>query len=424
LNAIPPPPQYRNDEIDLLDLARCLWASRLQIIGAAVLCGVLALAYAFSVTPEYQVRSVLRPASLKDLDTLNSTGLYSLDPETALRRVGASLDSYEQRLAYFREHADLFEPLRASGRSLEQNFERFNQQAFKILLPDLRGTDGLSVYVGLQLTYPADIDGVSILNGFVAFAIQAEHDRVTSDLQSIIQNRLSKLDSQIAASRASYDAQKEAKIAVLLEADALKKAQLNDELRALRQQLKARRDNRIAQLDEAIRIASALNIVKPTTPSALGEGARMASGSVIRTEVNNQQIPLYFMGSEALSAERDALKRRRSDDFTEPRIAQIAKELQLLTNNREVEVLKKRENEDLFLKKLAGWREEAARLKGLQLEVLDTKLVTIDQVAIEPFAPVKPRKSLLIVMGLVIGCILGVFVVLLRNMAALRCRAV
>ncbi|SEQ32378.1 LPS O-antigen chain length determinant protein, WzzB/FepE family [Pseudomonas cuatrocienegasensis] len=416
MNAITHTLQPLHDEIDLVEIVRGLWAAKFQIIGATLLCGGLALAYAFTVTPQYEVKSVLRPASLKDLDTLNSTGLYSLDPETALRRVGASLDSYDQRLAYFRENAELFEPLRAPGQSLEQNFERFNQNAFKILQPDLNKTDGLSGYVGLQLTYPADIDGVAILNGFVASAIKAEHDRVTSDLQSIIQNRLSKLDSQIAASRASYEAQKEAKIATLLEADALKKAQLNDELRALRQQLKARRDNRIAQLSEAIRIAGALNILKPTTPSALGEGARAASGSVIRTEVNNQQIPLYFMGTEALEAEREALQRRRSDDFTEPRIAQIAKELQLLAHNREVDVLKQRENEDLFLKKLAVWREEAARLQGLQLQVLDTKLVTIDQVAIEPFAPVKPRKALLLVIGLVLGGMLGVLFVLLRNL--------
>ena len=415
MNDIAPTLQPPHDEIDLVDIVRGLWAAKLQIIGAALLCGCLALAYTYAVTPEYQVKSVLRPASLKDLDALNSTGLYSLDPETALRRVGASLDSYDQRLAYFREQSELFEPLITSGISLEQIFERFNQSAFKILQPDLKKTDGLSGFVGIQLTYPANIDGVAILNGFVASAIQAEHDRVTSDLQSIIQNRLSKLDSQIAASRASYEAQKEAKIATLLEADALKKAQLNDELHALRQQLKARRDNRIAQLSEGIRIADALNIAKPTTPSALSDGARVSSGSVIRTEVNNQEIPLYFMGTEALEAEREALKSRRSNDFTEPRVAQIAKELQLLAHNREVDVLKQRENEDLFLKELAVWREEAARLQGLQLEVLDIKLVTIDQVAIEPFAPIKPHKSLLLAIGLVVGGMLGVLFVLLRN---------
>jgi LPS O-antigen subunit length determinant protein (WzzB/FepE family) len=147
----------------------------------------------------------------------------------------------------------------------------------------------------------------------------------------------------------------------------------------------------------------------------LGEGERVAQGNVIRTEVNNQQIPLYFMGSEALEAERNALLQRRSDDFTEPRIAQIAKELQLLANNRQIEVLNKRENEDLFLKDLAIWREEATRLRNLNVDVSSLKLVSIDQVALEPLRPIKPKKALILALGLVLGGMLGLFITLLRN---------
>ena len=75
----------------------------------------------------------------------------------------------------------------------------------------------------------------------------------------------------------------------------LPEQQLQDELKALRAQLKTIRFDRIVQLDEAIGIAKSLGIRKPTTPSALGDAERSGS-SVMRTEVNNQQIPLYFIG--------------------------------------------------------------------------------------------------------------------------------
>ena len=174
--------------------------------------------------------------------------------------------------------------------------------------------------------------------------------------------------------------------------------------------------NRINQLNEAIRIATSLGISKPTTPSSLGAPEITSQGSVIRTEVNNQQIPLYFMGSEALEAERKALLPRRSDDFTEPRIAQIARELKLLEHNRQIEVLKSRENEDLFLKDLAGWREEAARLRSLQLDAGSLKLVSIDQRAVEPRQPIKPKKALIVALALVLGGMLGMFVALVRTL--------
>lgn len=408
--------QTSNDEIDLVALFQALWAQKLLIVLVTLLVGMLAAAYAFLATPEYQVQSVLRPAVIKDLDALNRTGVYDLTPEQAMQRVGASLESYDSRLEFFRSNQALFEALRQPNRSLEQTFERFNTQAFKMLQPDAKKTDNLSAYVGIQLAYPQGVDGVALVNGLVDFVVERERERIADDLAVMIQNRLNQLDLKVAAARASYEASKESKIAKLQEADNLKRAELQDELKALRQQLKTRRDNRVAQLDEAIRIAKALGINKPATPSSLGEGERVAQGNVIRTEVNNQQIPLYFMGSEALEAERNALLQRRSDDFTEPRVAQIAKELQLLANNRQIEVLNKRENEDLFLKDLAAWREEAARLRSLQVDASNLKLISIDQLAVEPLRPIKPKKALILALGLVLGGMLGLFIALIRNM--------
>lgn len=408
--------QIASDEIDLAALFHSLWEQKLLITLVALLVGMLAAVYAFLATPEYQVKSVLRPALVKDLDALNRTGVYELTPEQAMRRVGGALESYSSRLEFFHANQGLFEALRQPNRSLEQTFESFNRDAFKMLQPDPKKADNLSEYVGVQLTYPAGVNGVSLVNGLVEYVIQSERERIAVDLKEVIQNRLSQLDRKIAAARAGYEASKEARIAKLLEDDSLNRAELQDELRALRQELKTRRENRITQLDEAIRIAKMLGIGKPTTPSALGEGERAAQGSVIRTEVNNQQIPLYFMGSEALEAERNTLLQRRSDDFTEPRVAQIAKELQLLAHNRQVDLLNKRENEDLFLKDLASWREEEARLRNLQFEVAGLKLVTIDQAALEPLEPIRPKKALILALGLVLGGMLGLFIALLRNM--------
>ncbi|RRV00071.1 chain-length determining protein [Stutzerimonas xanthomarina] len=416
MNAVTPPQVLASatpDEIDLIQLFRSLWKQKFLIGGVAVVCTLVGLLYAMLAPRYYTVQSVLRPAAIKDLDELNHLGIYKLSPKQALAQVGATLESYENRLAFFREHPQLFADLVQAG-TLEQTFEAFNDEAFKLLQPDPKKPEGTTPYIGIQLTYPEALDGVEIVNGFVNFSLTNVQKEIAADLDTLIGNRLSQLDKKIAAARASYEASKEIKIAKLTEADALKRAELNDELAALRQQLRTRRDNRINQLNEAIRIATSLGISKPTTPSSLGAPEITSQGSVIRTEVNNQQIPLYFMGSEALEAERKALLARRSDDFTEPRIAQIARELKLLEHNRQIEVLQSRENEDLFLKDLAGWREEAARLRSLQFDAGSLKLVSIDQRAVEPRQPIKPKKALIVALALVMGGMLGVFVALVR----------
>ena len=410
------PNRYESDEVDLRELFAGLWAERLLILLVTLAVGAGAAAYAFLSTPYYEVKSVLYPAAIKDLDELNSTDIYKLSPEEALKRVGAALASYENRLAFARSQEAQLGILQSPGRSFEQSFEVFNENAFKLLQPDPKKTDGLSSFVGLSVTYPKGVDGVGLTNGFVDFVIAQERKKIEDDLHVVTQNHLALLERNIQAARAGYKATMEANIAQLLEADTLKRAQLQDELNALRQQLRTRRDDRIALLDEAIRIAASLNIHKPTNPTSLGEVARTEQGNVFRTEVNSRQAPLYFMGTEALEAERNALLKRRSDDFTSSRIAEIQKELRLLQNNRQVEVLKQRKDEDLFLSELATWREEAARLRNLKVDFSRLALVKIDQQASEPSSAEKPKKPLILALGMILGGMLGIFIALVRRM--------
>lgn len=112
--------------------------------------------------------------------------------------------------------------------------------------------------------------------------------------------------------------------------------------------------------------------------------------------------------------------RRKSDDFAESRVAQIAKELQLLQANRQIEVLKLRQNEEIFLSGVEPIRAEAARLSNLNLDMSQLKLVTIDQQALEPLEPIKPKKTLIIVLGIMLGLVLGVLIAVVRHLFILK----
>ena len=167
-------------------------------------------------------------------------------------------------------------------------------------------------------------------------------------------------------------------------------------------------------MSEAIGIARSLGIRKPATPSSLREPDHDSSSTFVRTEINSQQIPLYFLGVEALEAEKAILSQRKSDDFTEIRVAQIVKELQILEANRQIEVLNERKNEDIFLRDVEPLRAEEARLRNLNLDLSRLKLVTIDRSALEPLAPVKPRKMVILLLGIFLGIMAGIGVAIVR----------
>lgn len=378
------------------------------IAATALLVGFIARAYAFLARPTYDVSTPLRPAALNDLDALNRTEAYSLAPGNALLRVVAALDSYDTRLSYFRANPKLFEAFGKAGQSPEQVFDEFNRDSLKLVQPDPKKADLLSAYIGLQMRYPKGVEGDEILNGFVQYAIENERKQIADDLKVIISNRLSEVDTKLDAAHAAhaahaaYEADKEGKIAALLEADNLKRAQLQDELKALRVQLKVRREDRIAQLDEATSIARSLGLKKPSTSSSMASEGESGS-NIIRTEVNNQQIPLYFMGTDALEAERKALRQRTSDDFADPRVAQIRKELLLLNTNRQVEVLNQRENEEVFLSDIAPLRAERVRLSSISTDMRGLSLVNVDRLALEPANPASPQKALIVGLGLMLG---------------------
>ncbi|WP_395611375.1 GNVR domain-containing protein [Pseudomonas sp. B22129] len=391
-----------------------VWRQKRIVVGCTIFAGILGTGYAFLAPKVYEVSSVVRPAAINELDALNRSEVYKLPPADALSKVGAQLDSYEARLGFFKSHEQLFKAFQKPGQTLEQSFEAFNRNSVSLTLPDPKKSDSLSNYIRLELQYPEDVDGVTILNGFVDYAIAAERDQVGADLKVIVNNRLNELKGKIDAARSNYETEKESKIAKLLEADRLKRAQLQDELGALRLQMKIERTDRLAELAEAISIAKSMGIKTPTTPSSMADATRGGSSQVMRTEVNNQKIPLYFLGTEALEAERTALQQRTNDDFTNPRIAQIGKELQMLETNREVEVLRKRGNEDIFLQDVEPLRAEVARLHALNIDMSNLKLVTVDRRAQEPLSPVKPKKIFVIALSLMAGLFLGLLIALVR----------
>lgn len=420
MNNAPQLQHLSSDEIDLFELFGAIWKQKTLVIGCTLVMGLLGVSYAYLAPKVYQVSSVLRPAALNELDALNRSEVYKLPPADALAKVAEQLDSYETRLGFFRANPVLFEAFQQPGRSLEQSFETFNNNAISLVMPDPKTADGHSIR--LELQYPNSVDGVAILNGFVAYALARQQEQVGADFRGIVNNRLSEIKGKIEAARASYETDKASQIARLLEADKIKRAQLHDELSALRLQMETQRTSRLAELAEAISIAKAMGIKTPTTPSAMGAEALRGSSQVMRTEVTNQRIPMYFMGTEALEAERAALERRTNSDFTSPRIAEIGKELHMLEVNRKVEVLGSRENQDMFLylydvERL--WAEET-RLRSLNTDMSTLKLVTVDRQAQEPLGPIKPKKLLIIVLSLLVGLMLGVVVALIRYFVRVR----
>lgn len=401
----------QDDEISLIELGLILWEKKFLITGVTVCFIIIAIAYAFLAAPVWQVQSILKTTPIKNLAPINSSGIFSISPIEALEKVGAKLDSYDTRLRFFQENKDLFESLRQPNETLEQSFERFNRKAFTVLQPDLKSNPHAIPYRGISLQYSNGLDGVNIVNKFIAFAINEEKEEIESNYNALLNHKILHLENELIAKRAQYEFEVEALISQLTEDDALMRAQLFDELNAVRNQLERNRENRMQRLQEAISIATALGISKPTSPTLYGRIIQETPS--FYAELSNQSPPLYFMGTEALQAELDVLLARESDDFTSSRISEIKKELQILEQNRQVELLKSRQNKDLFIKERAALKKELTHLENLFINFDTIQIVHIDQYAHTPHRPIKPNKKLILAIGSLLGLMTGIFIALI-----------
>lgn len=408
--------QKKTDEIDLIEILKVILSQKYLVLGVIFLFVLAALSYSCFATRVFQASSVLHPVTASHLVGLSSSKAYALTPSDALLKVKESLDSYDVRLRFFRENESLFNNLKLPSQTSDQKFAAFNRGLGFSGVQDSKQPEKIQIV----FVYPEGLDGAGILNGFIGYAADVGREKVAGELMLAVENRLTVLSGKVDAARIAYKTKLEAKIAYLLEGDAIKRAQLKDELDALRLQLKIQRNDRVAQLAEAIKISNVLGIKRPNTSSSINDSERHDSAKVVRVDVSLQKSPLYFMGSEALEAERTVLQQRKSDDFTEVRVAQIAKELQLLQVNRKVEAMRRRGNEDIFLRDVAPDRAEISRLENLDLNLVEFKLVTIDQPAFQPISPTSPKTGFIILLSLVLGSIMGSIVALIRHFIIAR----
>lgn len=149
----------------------------------------------------------------------------------------------------------------------------------------------------------------------------------------------------------------------------------------LRESARKLREDRIARLSEALKVADKVGLqasqVKASRTSSDGELEQFVDGNL-----------MYMRGAKAIRAELDVLQNRKNED---PFIAGL----------RELE------NQLDFLAKVSISPDGVA-------------VFTLDSAAEVPETPIKPKKALILALGLVLGGMLGVFIALIRGMLAKR----
>jgi chain length determinant protein (polysaccharide antigen chain regulator) len=144
---------------------------------------------------------------------------------------------------------------------------------------------------------------------------------------------------------------------------------------SLRSTAQQRREDRIAILKEALVVARAVGMDSPQVTAG-----RTSSNEELSEFIDGSLT--YMRGAKAIEAE--------------------------------MKVLEARESDDPFIPELRSSQEQLSFLKTVEVRPENVSVFTLDSVAEVPETPIKPKKSLIVALGIVLGGMLGVFVALIK----------
>jgi LPS O-antigen subunit length determinant protein (WzzB/FepE family) len=284
---------------------------------------------------------------------------------------------------------------------------------------------------------------------------------------------ISKINDKISSLRVKAKSERLAEIVRLEEADQIEREKIQDKIKNLRSTANNKRSDRIAKLKEGAAIARTLEIKEPIGYKLKKIKDSTVTDSQIFTNLTTNGTHLYTLGYEAIDAEITSLSERKTDEPFIPELRTLQDRLNLLGNNekiaalkirgnddpfipelrdlqdrlylldnnekiaalklrgnddpfipelrglqekltlaghkRETEQLKSRKNDDPYIASLRDKESQLAYLKSISIDPKTLKTARLDQAAFPSKQRIKPKRKLIVGLGLVLGLVLGVF---------------
>nr|WP_228550547.1 Wzz/FepE/Etk N-terminal domain-containing protein [Endozoicomonas sp. OPT23] len=359
-----------DDEIDLFELAENLYKQKLFIIFISVLATVLSVAVALMLPESYTTHAVVNIPPQGSLNTWNSH----------ISRLQRTSESSTEEKEKQQEHP-LFKNLYIGQETSYRDFQRFltspatKRSAFKQsalfrmptnegAAPDEKAVEGRYKNFLKKLSVSVEKKGSRTTVSYSSRKAE-ESARVINDLL-------------IPQAKAQYIAS--LKDSYLSSVDTVKK-QLLTEIKRKEARFKSANQQRLTELQEALKGAIA------------GDIKELRTSEITPTVLNNAS---YLLGSKILKSRIDTVS-NRLDQY---RFYSL-------------------ENAGTATQKayISGVDSLVFQLKQLNLLKVDFDAIqpyTLEQAAPVPVLPSKPKKTLIVAIGLILGLMLGVFAALLK----------
>ncbi|TNC86641.1 MAG: hypothetical protein CSH37_03455 [Thalassolituus sp.] len=354
-----------DDDIDIFDLVDDIKDKWYWMLGTMVAVVLLAFVYAFTATPEFKTDAIITDVSPSELLPFNQPVLMSTlalsssageDGDSPVIMTDTAVFELDTESAFLGARSVLRSASVRRSFYLKLLNESDDRLKSLVSSPNLTEEQNLSGFLA-RFSFE-DAKGKGSLDTYIKVTFKLSEDpELARDI----------LNAYLVYALATHQARVKDEFERKLQAQ----IDLNETRAAnFRTQYKTEKARRIAVLEEAASVASSIKQSKPFYNT--------------NDVVVSSEPPLYMMGEMALRREAEQLKARAS-----------------------------RESEDIFIDGLTLITGYLDSLRAVEVNWDSAQLVEVDQPALLPLEPVKPRKLLIIALGGVSGVMMGILAALL-----------
>ena len=359
---------FQTEEINLLNLVNSFYARKLFIFIVTTFVTLVAIVYALNITPTYKsTSSFISPSDSSVITVNNKMELANETKESIFNTFLTQLTSRELQKQIFIDRGYLSElaPNLKNNTEIDIYISNF-VNSISLSPPHLTERDltltgmsdrALGYSFLTEKPYEVSIEGSNpiIISTYLNELVAAANSKAVSELKNLIKHKINMRLDQIA---------KERQLLLIEE--------------------KQQRLNEIQELIDAARIAKSLGIIDNNLNIIASEQASTNLIVSIGGEQTGTGLPDWYLYGEKALLER-------------------------------VKALQKRTNDAPFIPELVDLDIEKLRLKSNFVEGFDFNSMQINQVAITPANPIKPKKRQIVLLAFIGGLMLSIFLILFMN---------
>lgn len=410
--------QQQDDEIDLLELLTAVFSQWRWLLGITLAGTVLGVLIALLLPRQYDaVAQVTRPVEA-NLMALNTTGYEEITPQQGFSRYYNQISSAE-RLKQFVYSEGWFErlfPDVSEGDSKEELFSEFLEGFETVILKpkEKKGEENQSEpeLVRIKMSAPDEKLIVELVNSYIENTNEFIIDAIRNEGLTSVKLKTEEIEQKINVLRDNEKKKRELLIQKIENTNNEKIKSLTNEIDSLLAKASMDRESEIARITEAIKIAEKMGIKKPTTIEAL------ATGDNTKTMVSlggNTKEQYALMGVVYLNGELENLKNRQNEELFIPEIPKIKKQIEDIKHDEKLIALKERVSDDPYIEELPALLKRLDELKNMDFKFEGARLYRWDKRAIVDGVAEKPKRKLIVIIGFVLSAFVSLFVVLIMN---------